>query len=148
MEHGDLDWFMEEHDALDERLPQLAETLCEEDIDLADARSQLAGLARELEEHRDREERLLYPWIARLVPDAEPALEQLAREHVQLLSLMATLQFAVADERLADDRRTNGARFVRLLRHHAKGERVLVARAVATDSALRRAAADAPAPRR
>jgi Hemerythrin HHE cation binding domain len=144
MEHGELDWFMEEHDALDERLPALAEALCEDGIDLAKVRSDLAGLALELEQHLEHEERLLYPWIARLLPDAEAALEQLALEHVQLLSLVATLQFAVADARLAEDRHVHGARFVRLLREHAKGERRLVARATATDSALRRAAAAAP----
>ena len=145
MEHGELDWFMEEHDELDERLPTLAAALCEDTVDLAGARNQLTGMAVELEEHLEREERLLFPWVARLLPDAEPALEQLEHEHVQLRSLLAALQSAVADPRLADQRRLHGARFAQLLRHHAKAERRLVARATATDSALRRAAADGQA---
>jgi len=148
MDYGALDWFMEEHDVLDERLPALAEALRADDVEWDPFRDELDRLARELEQHLAFEEHRLYPWVAQTLPDAEAALERLAREHVEILSLATTLQFAVAHPRMAAERQVACARLVRLLRAHGKTERRLIARAVVSDPALRRGAAGGSAPRR
>lgn len=126
MKSTDLDWFVGEHEAIDERLPALAAALRGEGEGV---RSLIADLAAELPGHLAREEEVVLPWIVRRLPELEGCVDELVREHVRLLSLVSSLQFLVAAP--GPSLQVLGLQFVEAMNRHAESERQLVERAMA-----------------
>ena len=133
MDH-ELDWLLQEHEGLDEQLPQLRDALAARPPALAAIRAQLEMLAAELPIHLEAEELVVFPWLVERLPAAGPSVELLLREHVQLLTMLSSLQLLAAGEVVVSEEelRRVGQGFVETLAVHSRMERELLERALET----------------
>ena len=89
----------------------------------------LARLARQFDTHMAAEDERLYPAFAAMLPEANPGLEMLRAEHVELRSLLAGLTAALRlppDSRRDETVRVQWSDFSELLRIHIRKEESVV----------------------
>ena len=77
---------------------------------------------------------LVFPWLVERLPAAGASVELLLREHVQLLTMLSSLQLLAAGEVVVSEEelRRVGQGFIETLEAHSRVERELLERALET----------------
>jgi iron-sulfur cluster repair protein YtfE (RIC family) len=121
-----------EHEDHERQVRELTEALHAHPVDLPEVRRVVAELERELPDHLRREELVVLPWLSRVLPDAAPEVEGLAREHLHLLHSIASLRLSLASPQVAvGPLATAALAFLNFFRDHLHHEEALVERAIA-----------------
>ncbi len=120
-----------EHAEQDGQIEQLIAALLDTPPDIDTAREIVRSIDRELPDHLTREEAVISPWLARVLPEARNELATLEREHVELVNQVTAARYALAGVTPAVNHGV-ALRFAHLLADHLERERRLI------DLALRR----------
>lgn len=118
-----------EHDEQRVQLEQLEDALLADPPDVRRALELVLEIDRGLPEHLAREEAVVSPWVARVLPETQLELDRLEREHVQLFTGITSLRYALAGVTPQADLGA-GVRFVRFFRDHMEREHRLVEQAL------------------
>jgi iron-sulfur cluster repair protein YtfE (RIC family) len=121
-----------EHEEHERQVRELTEALHAHPVDLPEVRRVVAEIDRELPDHLRREEQVVLPWLARVLPEAAPEVEVLAREHLDLFQSVASLRLSLASAQVAvGPVATAALAFLNFFRDHLHREEALVERAIA-----------------
>ncbi|WP_373045966.1 hemerythrin domain-containing protein [Vulgatibacter sp.] len=130
----DVNWQLElerEHVEQNDQIEQLVTALLSTPPDLDTARNIVRAIDRELPDHLGREEAVMAPWLAKVLPEAREELALLERQHVELFAQATAARYALAGVTPAVDYGV-ALRFARKFADHLERERRLVERAIAS----------------
>ena len=121
-----------EHEEHERQVRELTEALHSHPVDLPEVRRVVTEIDRELPGHLRREELVVLPWLARVLPEAAPEVDVLAREHLELFHSIASLRLSLAASQIAvGPVATAALAFLAFFRDHLHKEEALVERAIA-----------------
>lgn len=123
----------QEHEEHARQVRELTEALHAHPVDIPEVRRIVARIDRELPGHLRREELVVLPWLTRVLPETAPAVETLAKEHLQLFASITTLRFSLAAPNSAvGPVATQALAFLNFFRDHLHREEALIERAIAS----------------
>jgi iron-sulfur cluster repair protein YtfE (RIC family) len=118
-----------EHEEQDGQIEALIAALLETPPDLETARNIVRTIDAELPDHLSREEAVISPWLAKVLPEARNELATLEREHMQLFHQVTAARYALAGVTPAVDHGV-ALRFAHLFADHLERERRLIEQAL------------------